>query len=76
MIRVRLVHTTENQRRPGEFRQKWTIIDHDGTEHTVMTDAEWGDFDQRDDKGLRNRRKAYYPGTEEAHTNPTRQRGL
>ncbi|MGO8899228.1 MAG: hypothetical protein ACLQU5_12915 [Isosphaeraceae bacterium] len=58
MIRVRLVHTTENQRRPGEFRQKWTIIDHDGTEHTVMTDVEWGDFDQRVDKGLRNRRKA------------------
>jgi hypothetical protein len=52
------VHTTENQRRPGEFPQKWTIIDHDGTEHTVMTDAVWGDFDQRDDKELRNRRKA------------------
>ncbi len=59
MIRVRLVHTTENQRRPGEFRQKWTIIDHDGTEHTVMTDAEWGDFDQRDDKGLLPRQESF-----------------
>ena len=41
MITLKLDKTTPHG---GMFLQEWTIVDHDGSEHGVITDCEWNEF--------------------------------
>lgn len=40
-IKIRLDSTQEKKER---FLQHWTITDHDGSAHEVITRSQWGDF--------------------------------
>lgn len=40
MVKIKLISTHQHGER---FAQEWLITDHDGGEHTVESDSEWGD---------------------------------